>query len=116
MKNFLAVYTGSAAAQSRWESLPEAERLARQTEGIAAWKAWGQQHHASVAETGGPLGRSKKVSGSGVADIRNALAAYTIVRAESHEQAAQLFVDHPHFAIFPGEGVEVMEILPVPGG
>jgi hypothetical protein len=38
------------------------------------------------------------------------------VRAESQEAAAQLFIQHPHFTIFPGEGVEVMEILPVPAG
>jgi len=26
----------------------------------------------------------------------------------------RLFIDHPHFSIFPGEGVEVVEIMPVP--
>ena len=42
------------------------------------------------------------------------LGGFTIVQAESQEAAAKLFVNHPHFAIFPGDGVEVMEILPVP--
>jgi hypothetical protein len=26
-----------------------------------------------------------------------------------------MFVGHPHFTIFPGDGVEVMEVLPIPG-
>jgi hypothetical protein len=26
----------------------------------------------------------------------------------------RLFIDHPHFSIFPGEGGEVMAIMPVP--
>jgi hypothetical protein len=39
-----------------------------------------------------------------------------VVRAESHEAAVKLFENHPHFAIFPGDGVEVMPVLPIPGG
>ena len=43
------------------------------------------------------------------------MAAYTIVRADSHEAAADVFKDHPHFMMFPGEAIEVMECLPIPG-
>jgi hypothetical protein len=28
--------------------------------------------------------------------------------------AAKLFEDHPHFAIFRGEAIEIMPILPIP--
>jgi hypothetical protein len=38
-----------------------------------------------------------------------------MVEAESQDEAARLFLNHPHFTIFPGEGVEIMEILPGPG-
>ena len=38
----------------------------------------------------------------------------SVVRAESQEAAARLFENHPHFSIFPGDAVEVMECLPVP--
>jgi hypothetical protein len=27
-----------------------------------------------------------------------------------------MFENHPHFAIFPGEAVEIMPVLPIPGG
>ena len=60
------------------------------------------------------LGRTKRVTRGGIADVRNNLAAYTVVRAETQEEAAKLFVDHPHFTIFPGDGVEIMEVLPIP--
>jgi len=114
MKTFLAVYTGLADAMAAWNKLPDSERLARQTRGIAAWKDWAQQNAAAIVETGGPLGRTKAVTTRGMADVRNNLAAFTIVRAESQEAAAELFVNHPHFTIFPGEAVEIMEILPIP--
>ena len=53
--------------------------------------------------------------GTGIADTRNDLTGYTIVQAESHEAAAKLFQNHPHFTMFPGNGVEIMECLPIPG-
>jgi len=37
------------------------------------------------------------------------------VQADSHAAAAKLFESHPHFAIFPGERVEIMPVLPIPG-
>ena len=64
---------------------------------------------------GGPLGKTKKVDARGVADIANELGAFTVVRAASHEAAAKMFENHPHFAIFPGERVEIMPVLPIPG-
>jgi len=116
MKRYLAVFTGSPAAMASWEALPQAERQQRQTQGMAAWKKWASDNAAAIVEMGGPLSRTKLVSRSGVSDIRNNLAAFTIVQAESQEAAARLFLNHPHFTLFPGEGVEVMEVLPVPAG
>jgi hypothetical protein len=50
-----------------------------------------------------------------VADIANELAVFMVVHAASHEAAAKMFEGHPHFTMFPGEAVEVMPLLPVPG-
>ena len=114
MKRFLAVFTGSPVALSRWDTLSEAERSERQARGVTAWKKWAEDNQQAIVEMGGPLGRTKLASSTGIADIRNNMAAFTIVQAESQEAAARLFLDHPHFTIFPGEGVEVMEVLPIP--
>jgi hypothetical protein len=114
MKNFLAVYTGSAEAMARWQNLSEAERQTRQQAGFKAWGEWIATHQSSIVEIGAPLGPTKKISHFGVVDIRNHLGAFTIVRAESHEAAAKLFENHPHFMVFAGEAVEVMECLPIP--
>ncbi len=65
---------------------------------------------------GQPLGKTKKITQSGVTDVSNEMGAFTIVSADSHEAAAKLFENHPHFAIFPGESVEVMPVLPIPRG
>ena len=114
MKKFLAVFTGSPDAMANWQKLPEAERKRREKDGMAAWHKWVADNKAAIVEMGGPLSRTKRISATGIEDIRNHLGAFTVVQAESQEAAAKLFLDHPHFAIFPGDGVEVMEILPVP--
>ncbi|MEY4751286.1 MAG: hypothetical protein RIQ60_3500 [Pseudomonadota bacterium] len=114
MKHFLAVYLGTAAAMSNWNDLPQAERERRQTEGLRAWHAWVDSNRERIVDMGGPLGSTKQVSRAGMTDTHNALMAYTVVRAASHEEAAWLFEGHPHFMLFPGESVEVMEVLPVP--
>jgi hypothetical protein len=115
---YLAVFLGSKTSpkMAAWNALSESERKTKEREGIAAWKAWVEKHHGAILEMGGPLGKTKKVDAKGVTDISNELGAFTVVRAASHEVAAKMFENHPHFAIFPGERVEIMPVLPIPGG
>src|SRR5262249_26327791 len=114
---FLAVFLGSKTnpQMTAWNALPEVERLAKQQEGVAAWEAWGRKKSAPNVRMGGPLGKTKKVSQRGIEDTSNEMGAYMVVRADSHEAAAKLFERHPHFTIFPGESVEIMPVLPIPG-
>jgi hypothetical protein len=116
--NYLAVFVASKASakMAAWSALSQTEQKAKEKAGIAAWKAWVEKHHASLVEMGGPLGKTKRVGSGGIADISNDLGAFTVVRAESHEAAARMFENHPHFTIFPGEAVEIMPVMPIPGG
>ena len=115
---FLAVFVGSpnSPRMKAWMAMPEAERKAKEQEGMAAWHGWMQKHQSVLVGNGGPLGKTKKVSAHGIEDISNQLSGFVVVRADSHEAAAKLFEKHPQFTIFPGEGVEVMPVMPVPGG
>jgi len=114
MKNFLAVFLGKPDAMAAWQALDEAERKRREKEGIAAWHKWILDHQGAIVEIGSPLSRTKRVDSTGVSDVRNEMGAWTVVKANSQEEAAKLFLNHPHFTIFPGERVEVMECLPIP--
>ena len=115
---YLAIFLGGKASAkwAEWNALSEADRKAREIRGIAAWKGWVEKHQGAIVAMGGPLGKTKKIDSQGIADIANALGAFTVVRAASHEAAAKMFEDHPHFSIFPGESVEVMPVLAIPGG
>ena len=117
MKRFMAIYLGSDAALARsgWDKLDEKTRNAKTAEGIKAWMGWMTAHSVAVVDQGGPLGKTKSTSAAGVADTRNNMTGYVIIQAESHEAAAKMFEKHPHFTIFPGDSVEIMECLPIPG-
>ena len=115
---YLAIFLGSKDGRARaaWNALPEAERRGKEREGMAAWKAWVEKHQSAIVTMGGPLGRTKRVSQSGLSDVSNQLGAFTVVQADSHEAAARMFEKHPHFMIFPGDAIEVMPVLTIPAG
>ena len=115
---YLAVFLGSKTGPRRaaWDALPEGERRAQEQRGVAAWQAWVEQHQGAIVAMGGPLGKTKRVTLRGIEDTSNELGAFSVVRADSHAAAARLFEQHPHFAIFPGDAVEVMPVMPIPGG
>ena len=114
MKTFLAVFVGSVAAMDAWKKMDDAERKPKEMAGVQAWHAWVKANEGAIVEMGGPLGKTKRVSKQGIVDTRNEMGAYIAVQAESHEDAAKMFENHPHFTIFPGDAVEVMERLPIP--
>ena len=111
MKKFMCLFMGSANAPSGPGDM-KPEDIAK---GMAAWGKWMHDHASIIVDGGGPLGTTLKTSKSGVHPTKNLVAGYTIIHAESQEAAAKLFEGHPHFTIFPGEAVEVMEVKPIPG-
>ena len=113
-QRYLAIYLGSLSAREKAEAagtVTEATAAA----GMAAWGEWVAKYRDAIVDTGSPLGKTKRVSATGIADITNMAVAYVIVEADSHEAAAAMFREHPHFTIFPGDSVEVMQCLPMPG-
>jgi len=115
MKKYLAVYFGTAAAMATFQKLEEKVRKDREQTGIAAWKKWVETNKKAVTELGSPLGKTKRIDSKGISDMRNEIAAWTVVEAESHDAAAKLFINHPHFSIFPGDHIEIMECMAIPG-
>jgi hypothetical protein len=116
LKKFLAIYVGTASAleKSGWNKLDERERNQRSAAGFNAWMEWGVAHADAILDQGAPLGKTKRAGVDGLTDIKNGMAGYVLVQAESHDAAAKLFERHPHFTILPGDSVEIMECLPLP--
>ena len=110
MKKYLAIYLGTASDAERNSVTPEQEQAM-----MEGWAKWAQEFAAAILDAGTPLGKTKRVDATGISDTKNGMVVYTIVQAESHEEAARIFENHPHVALFPGTSIEVMECLSMPG-
>lgn len=111
MEKFFAIYRAPAAALAEWEKTDPEVRKAAEEKMKEEWDQWMAEHRASMPETVG-LGKTKSITPDGVADIRNDLMLYSIVEAASQEDAAAIFVGHPHLQIL-GSTIEVMTVNPL---
>ena len=62
----------------------------------------------------GGVGKTKRITPSGIVDTKNDMMLYSIAEADSHEEVAALFTNHPHLGM-PGASIEVMPINFLPG-
>jgi hypothetical protein len=116
MKKFLAIFRGEPSkGNSEWNNLPKEEQQKRIQQGMESWGNWMKVNSAIIVDPGGPLGKTLQVNKIGVVSTTNKDCGYVIIEAVTHEEAAKKFLNHPHFSIFPGENVEIMECLPIPG-
>lgn len=100
MPDFIFAYHGG--------TMPDTpEEGARQ---MAAWNAWYGALGAAIVSPGGPVGKSKTVSSTGVADNggANPLSGYTVVHAADMGAAVKMTKGCP---ILAGGTVEVVQIL-----
>jgi hypothetical protein len=110
MKKYLALYMASGADFEKMmkESTPE-----RRKQGMEEWGKWANKHRPEIVEMGAPLGKTKKVTKGGVENMKNQVGGYTIVQANSHDEAVKIFTDSAHF-MMPGSWIEVMEMAEIP--
>lgn len=108
MPRFLAVYTMKPEDLARFRALSIAEQRTVDDAGLRQWANWEKANAASFADKGGMVGKTKRVTRHGIGDAQNDICGYIVVEAESIDAAARLFENHPHFTIFPGDGVDIM--------
>lgn len=103
MPKFVFAYHGGAK--------PESEEDVAKVMG--AWKAWMGAMGDAIIDMGNPVGMSKTVSSSGVADDggSNPLGGYTLVSADTIDKAVELAKGCP--IIESGGSVEVAEAIEI---
>lgn len=101
MPKFIFAYHGGGQ--------PETEEEGREV--MAAWGAWIEKNAAALGSGGAPVGMSKTVSASGVADDggANPLSGYSLCEAASMEAAIEIAKGCP--ILDAGGTVEVAEEL-----
>ena len=102
MPNFIYAYHGGKKPETPEEGAQE----------MAKWEAWFKDLGAAVVNPGNPVGLSKTVSASGVADNggANPLSGFTIVQADTIDQAAEMAKGCPMMGSGTVEVAEIMEM------
>ena len=96
-----------ALGVEEWMKKPEAERKVEEEKMKKDWDDWMTAHADTVLNTIA-LGKTKRISASGIEDVKNDMMLSSYAQAESAEAIAETFKDHPHFGI-PGATIEIME-------
>ena len=114
MPRFVAVYTMKPEDVAAFRARPKSEQDAIDKAGLKAWKEWGKRNAAAIVATDVMVGKTRRVTKSGLADAQNQIAGFLIVEAADIAAAAGLFQDHPHITVFPGDGIDVMPVVTGP--
>jgi hypothetical protein len=114
MPRFVAVYTMKPEDVAAFRARPKSEQEAIDKAGLEAWEAWSKRNAAAIVATDVMVGKTRRVTRSGIAEAHNQIAGFLIVEAADIAAAAGLFQDHPHITIFPGDGIDVMPVVTGP--
>jgi hypothetical protein len=114
MQKFLVLYMAPAASLEEWMKQEPEARQADEEKMKGEWDVWMQSHGALHTGMTAGAGKTKRVTESGIADVKNDVMLFSIIEAESHEAAAAAFEVHPHFGI-PGGWIDVMPANVLPG-
>ena len=102
MKQFIFAYHGGIEEKSAEEC----------TAHMAQWHAWLEKLGQDLIHPGTPVGRSRTVSSTGVTNDGgpNPLSGYSIVQAESIDQAVELARSCPHLEFGTMEVAELLQM------
>ena len=83
-----------------------------QAKGMEKWMAWNAKLGNQIVDLGAPLAPALHLSQEGNwSESTKTVSGYSIVQAESLEDAKTLFDDHPHLSWAKGSTIEVHETV-----
>ena len=68
-----------------------------------------------LLDRGMPLGNGQHVTTAGVSKSTAQIMGYSMIQAESMEEALEFAKTQPHLTMGEGRSVEVLEVLTMPG-
>lgn len=106
MKKFLILYCATPEMLKQWSAMSEEEGK----KGMEEWTQWQEAHKDALVDPGMPVGKNTRLSMEGSEEVSNAVCGYSVLQAESKEDAAKILADNPHTKQ-AGAYLEVMELI-----
>ena len=75
---------------------------------------WAKDNEASIVDPGSPLGKTKQFERQGCFELQERNHGIYDCPGRIARSCRKTICYHPHFMIFPGQSVEVVECLPLP--
>lgn len=111
MSKFVYIYHAPMTPADATPPTPE-----QMEEVMGAWNAWAGKVGDGLIDFGTPLAGGVRVtSGGATAPSKREVVGYTIIEADSAEEAIELAKVHPHLNMPGGCEIEVHEAQPIPG-
>lgn len=110
MKKFLIGYVAPKSANNQIMEATEEQKAA----GIQAWMDWAKSCGDKLVDLGAPLGKAEGINRSGNKDSNSSLAGYSVLRAESLEDAKAMLKNHPHIMWNPDWHIDIQEMMSIP--
>jgi len=107
MKKYMAIYMAPAAVIAEMMKATPGQMQ----KGMDDWMGWANRTGKSLVDMGSPLGKTKRISSTGIADAHNDMTGYSVVEADSLDGAAAIFRDHPHLKMGNGATIEIVEFV-----
>lgn len=114
MPRFVAVYTMKPEDLAAFREQPKSKQVETDRAGMQTWNEWVNRNAAAIVATDIMVGKTRRVTKSGIVVAQNQIAGFLIVEAADITAAAKLFQDHPHITIFPGDGIDIMPVVTGP--
>jgi hypothetical protein len=111
MKKFIVIYHASEDAAKKMASASPEEMKA----GMGPWMDWAKKCGIGLVDMGTPLGGGQKVTKAGTNPSTKEVVGYSILQANSMNEAVAMLKGHPHLDWVEGCEIEVHESLPLPG-
>jgi len=109
MKKFIALYYNTSGAHQSAPEMTEEQKA----EMMAPWGAWQAKYGERVVDMGSPfMPASSSTNGESWTPSKNFVTGYSIVAADSREEAEKMFQGHPIYT-YPDHAVEISEFAPM---
>jgi hypothetical protein len=110
MAKFLVLYNSPVPAEQMMAQVTPDQAQA----GMALWNEWAEKNSDSITDLGAPLGSGKHVEPGAVSPGTTKATGFSILEADSLDDAVRLVAEHPHFQT-PDGTIDVLEFLEMPG-
>jgi hypothetical protein len=112
MKKFIVTYL--APIDAAWKTAESTQE--DMEKGMEAWMKWAEKCGNKLVDFGTPLGNGVTLGpGGSSVSSGSKIIGYSILQADSMEEATDLLKDHPHLDWNAACEIELHESLAVPG-